>query len=797
MSDTIRPLSALTLLGKKHRREGSHVTADCPSCRGTLYVTETSFICEQPNCEFSRGGPEDLLASYLGSYEAAITLLGEHYPEYQLRAEEEVLTLRKRRALLEFGLDAARQNLSPDVERVRLRHAFESARNISSRTNSRGHWFLTTQQSNKLVLLLALLDVTPPSNLQGRPAVVATFWKNQHALSALYVVSDSMKSVRECQIQPSRCSWFGLPQMHPHTQGVDIFEDYTQALENEERFRACNSYRFPTQIHVDPKAPADYERFPSMCFHGGDSVWERRIPLWSYIDGFEKAKFEDAVHGEQTLTALMLRLLKTHLQARSFDIFIDLCSAMRMDTHLRSVLAECARQLPDAYQAQQLMKALSRRLLGKDANGYKIYEEAAGYEMLIKGVTHKITNFTLEFSAVTVFSQLSDQLYTGCAYVGGKPLDFELPSQRVEDPNQFEKALQNNQALQPGGSEADYVLIHDKPKFKRVMEILRQQLVKLPRHRGFMQLGWNHQHDLFITPMALVDIAGIQGGVRYHADDVGDHKCYSSATPLPDPLPASVRIDPRLAELLSALVAQTIRYYHSLPVRLFPLENNVKTQKAALRLFRGLGQTSPFRLRSENGISPRNLGRNRGMPCLVVGMSQLQGENVEMAGAWVAERGLDLACYSDDQIEEAGRILPALILEVSRRLLRPDGLKFERQRSVRKLSAMAEEGAAVIRREFWDDWPRASQHWRPIDTLLGEHEKLFKKQAVLDSKHDLVILNSPLWVDKDFDKDDLLIALGLLCAQVKAEEDKITVDRSSMYVLCSEFYGSVPRLATA
>lgn len=153
-----------------------------------------------------------------------------------------------------------------------------------------------------------------------------------------------------------------------------------------------------------------------------------------------------------------------------------------------------------------------------------------------------------------------------------------------------------------------------------------------------------------------------------------------------------------------------------------------------------------------------------------------------------------MAKFPVEQIQAAAAVLPSLVAEACRRLLLPEGLKFREQRSVRRLSAVANEGACMIKTEFWPDWPEAGISWQAINTLLEQREKELPAEARVDEKAEQVLLPCTLWQGIEVDRDDLIIDLGLLCAKVSTSPEMIIVDRGSAYRIFGEFYGEVPRL---
>lgn len=751
-------------------------------------------VCSGDACSFGRGGSLDFLAAVKKGYGPAVELAAKHEPYYQGRLYSEMQRLEAGRRLIEFGMQAELQNYSPDVERLQLQQAFAQVCQVDFRSFGRGHWFLTREQSNTLIDILIGLEITPPPTMHNRAVAVAPLWGDLHTISMLYVVAKNMDTFKVVPIHDYRCHWFGLSQMHPTCSSVDSYTEYLEAMDREESYRLHNSFRFPSQAHVVPESETSGWQPQDLKFHSREERWFQALPKWSYISGFEDATFVGLEDGEErSLGQLMEDLLRSSLHT-GFDRFTDLCGAMLLDKTTRAQLVDLSQQLPNQQHAERLRALLSRKVLEQGESGI-FYECTDGYELHTKKQVKRITNFTMELSSITCFSEHSDLYYSGVVQSGRLTIPFELPSRQMDNPSQFCNHLRSLQLLGPGGTSNDdeLITVYFSEPFKRILELLRSKASALPRSRGVRALGWNAKHDMFVTPLALVDKDGIKTGVRYHADPAGEHVCYSSDAPPPSDLGDMPELDPYLAELVSALVAQVVRCHHGLLVRPMALQNNDATRDRGLRLFRGFGQTGPMRLTVFN---ERNVYLNRGMPCLFASMNDLQANHSKyrIAGARLADKGLDLGRFQESELEAVERVLPALVLEVCRRLLSGQGVGFKERRSIRPQSAMAEEGAEMIRREFWPRWPEASVSWVAIDRMLESREKEFKKLARVNEQKDRVVVPDAVWSGLPFDQSDLLIELGLTCDVVEAGEAAVEVDRGSMYRLLDAFYGETPRL---
>lgn len=788
MNDLLSPLKSVVLSNLAYRRQDGNLATDCPECGATLHIVGPSFVCSNTaTCSFSRGSSLDFLARTTGSYLSAVELAAQEIPFYRDRIEVEARKHEIRRRLTDFSLEAERSNSSMDIERHKLRSNFLQFMQVSSMSFGRGHWFLTTEQSNRLVLILSEMDVTPPPNLQGRPTAIAPYWGTLHSIGQLYVLSGNFQSFKICPVEPYKVSWFGLQQMDPRNRSIVVLPTYSDAMAREEYHKVCDYKYFPSSVHVNAQASQNGLAFETLRFMAQEHEWLTVLLRWSMLDEFETADFELEDGRRIKAMELMGKLFKDHLH--QMQPFIDACGGMRMSQPLRNHILKLAEQHIHVRSVLQSLKnTLSRKLLAVDEKG-SIYECANGYYVETAGVYKQATNFTLSLERMVCFSSLTEARYAGKVFLGEHEFRFEATGQKMENSSQFEELLRTTQTLQ-GLSEGNVTVMSSK-EFRRVLEALRIVRGELPRYQGVSSLGWNHRFDTFFFPHAIVDQQGIRGNVTYHADESGEHHCYVDTPPLPDTLPDTMpELDPLLAEIVSILVSQMLRIYHAKQVRLWPVRNN-EGRDNALRLFSGFGQTSLMRLTQ---FSTRNFELNRGMPCLVALQNELQAGKARMAGLYLSDHGHDLRAFDRDQIDTAAMTIPALIAEIARRLIAKEPVSFVEKRSVEPMSAVAAEGAELIRRDFWPLWPEVGQKWSSINRLLGEKEETIPRMVQIDLSTSTILFPSALWQDIELDATDLAIEMGLMNLKTQVSEHGIRVDRGTMNKVFTDFYGKVPEL---
>lgn len=792
MTELLQPLKAVVLANRLYRRKGAQLTTGCPSCVADLIITGSSFVCQNPLCHFGRGSSTDYLAAALGGYREAVETVIADYPHYAENLISEIPEMKQNRKLLEFAIRAERENTQPERERIVLKHQFHRCLGVSPQSFAKGHWFLTSAQSRELLLVLMEMGITPPSQLHDKPVAVAPFWSNNHTLNKIYILSLQRGLMQQCEIGKSRNSWFGLQSMHPLNPQVVIFPDYQQAMAAEEYYRVCDSTWFPTALDVDAATNLNGMSFECMRFRASRDEWWVHLPRWSLVEGFEEAEFQTDMQEPVSLTDLMVGLFAS--RAEGMMEFLDLCAAMKLSTAVRSSLVKLTYGLSDRRMATRIRNVLSRKLLNVDDKG-SVYECEDGYYAEHGGKSVQVTNFTLHFESMINFPGLGETSYLGSMQLGSSVIPLEISNRKMDNGKQFGDTLLSAQ-ISSGKltRETPTPTIFKVGDFKRVVEILRNNASTLPVVIGITHLGWNRKHDVYTLPNAVVSTTGVQDSVAFRADPDSDHHCYNSRVAIPDSVPSVVTgINPYVAELISSMVAQCVRVFHGRQVAPWPVKNNVATRDKMLKLFAGLGQEDVFRLTK---YVPRNLEMNRGMPCLIQPGNELQAQNLTMAGAYLTEKAAtDLSQISDEDIALGAALLPALLVEVSQRLIRKELTHYREKRSIRPVDAVAAEGSNLIRDTFWEDWPVTGFKWPTLNTLLEEKEREIPRHVQVDRTQDTLVFPKTLWADMaGIDTTDLLIDMGALNLNTELVEQGIKVDRTTMNRVFTDFYGQVPEL---
>jgi hypothetical protein len=799
MHTELTPTAAATLAGMPYRREKNLLATVCPACGGTAVIRGNSFLCAD-RCAFDRGGPLDALAARVGGYKAALEMSGGYVPYYADKAADLAPVFAARRRLLEFFAEAAAAP-ADDTERINLRHKFAKLRGLEDPDAfPRSCVYLTEKEVNTLLLLLLKAGVDTPAGIQNRALVANLYWSDHHTLSHISLTETGARGgVRFVELAPVRIAWFGLNNARHNAASADIFPSGIDAMAVAAHYSLHTPGRFPTALLVSKRHAGTTDvPFDDIRFMGRELTWEKTLPGWSHFPDFEERVFSDAACGDMDLKNLMAVMLRRLVDSGEdgMDRYIDMCGGMLLGDGIRTAITNSVLEAAGPEWAERIRRCLSRRLLDR-VDGSDIFSSDTGYEVVTDGETKAVSNFTLEMRSITGFSSHADLSYGAILRIGDFETAVELPAKQFENPRELEKALAALQFDRQAEGSGSLSVIHDHREFAKVLSVLRRQAAGLPRIRGIRTLGWSRSRDSYATPVAVALGSGIQETASFRPRDGSVHTCYRErgSVVLVDK-PARPRLCPDLAEVVGVLVAQMIRSHNNLTVRPLAVLNTSDNRRLGLRLFRELGQTGPLWLED---ILPRTLEDNKGLPCLINGLKELQGPKAPMAGLWMSEKGIDLSKFKEEEIDAAAQSLPHLLLKTAEKLIGGTLDSFKEKRSVELLNAFAREGAAVIQTEYWKDWPEAGYRWRAIDTVLEMGEKQIVKLVRVRTTDDTVDFQRELWKDLPVDRDDIIIEMGLRCAQVAwvQETGSIRVDKNSAYRMLDAYYGEVPRLETA
>lgn len=753
----IKATTALGLLGKNTCTCGALYHAD--HARDTIW-------CEG-GCTWSRGSGFDVLAEHLGDFEAAVAAVGTLEP-WVARSKGLAKSLRLQRDFLEFILRTSKRP-ADTMELIGVREAFQA----SCRCRPAGVIYLDRSDVRTLILLLAQLGADIPPGLHDRGAGIVTYWVSPCEVSALRVLPRGARVMSVVVVRPSRYSWSGLHLVGRTCTQVDVYPEFLDSVSVQDVYQTTLIRTAPVSPLCLPMHALEAARVGDLRFVNLTAEWEVCLPKWSHIQGFEEATFTCHPMEPSTDIRGVLKQLFSELEP---DALLYLLGNMRLSEGLRLWIRENTQEHPASVKIAQCVS----RVLMEQADGVTLYRAIDGYEIEENKESRLVSNFTVDLKAIIGFERLNEIYYEAAVTMKGDTRILEIPGRSLDQVSAFEAAIRTGQIFNaPAQGNAS---IEDPKGMARILKWLRLSTQDLPRFRGYKTLGWTNQQDYFILPSFAVAGAATVENTRYKP--VVDSDFFPFAAIEQPEKPDVTAIDPRQADVVSALISCVIRSYFGLPFRLLPVINNSEGRTTLTEMFRELGQQAPVRL---TAVMQKHVDTVRGYPCLVANIPEAPAAGLSMCGVRYAEKGRSLSGSG----KQAGKALCWALTQVTRGLMAGEDIGFKEKRSVSLPNSFAQEGQEVLQNLF-GSWPEAGAEWKTLDHFLLTRGHDLEHKSHVCFEDDTVILHKEIL--EGVDVQDLTIELGLLCRRVQQFEETLVVDRNTLFPVLEDFYGTLPKI---
>lgn len=774
----ISPLRAVGLVSLPLSRKHDRAMIACPHCGEAMYLAPSSFVCENILCGFRRGSPADLLALVTGGYREAVELLKAEHPGLVSGDRSLVPALRARRRFLDFLREIKLREGDGAAERVALTAFFNGQAGLPDRVSNGSQLFLTSRETNELILLFDGMELDFPPGLQDRPCAMTVFWANHHAPAGLLLNARGASGVTGCRITRSRVGWFGLSDIHPALGAADIHPTPVDAM----RYGSADNGRADTSVTTNLSHPLFTSPFERLRFRSVTGQLARILGLWSHVPGFEDATFVTE-QGELGLRDMLLAVLKDAGER----VFVDLAGTLSLPEKVSLELLDLTAGSLRRDRWGELRERLSRRMLDH-VDRTTFYSGLSGYEAESAKGSTLLSNFTVRVSEVVAFQNSGEVHYNGRTAVDGQEYDFSLPSKVFDNPDGLVSAIQEAQIL--AGGRSQLAEIYARADFKKVMGLVKRMASKAPRIRGVKQLGWGWKYDRFTLPGLQVTATAADGDIRYFPGG-DDYHCFQSVVTPSDVPEHPPGMGAAAYEVLCHCMSHMVRAYHHLPYSPLPVRNSEEGRHIARLLFAGFGQTAPLR---PSNILPANLGLNNGMPCLSSGLNPLQTAKVRLAGVHLSDNGADLSTVTEEEAKAVAAVFPSLVASAAALLIN-EQLVYSERRSVDRINARLLEGAAILRDNFWPGWGAAPEAWKAVDAVLEKRRDELAREILRQEGRERFRLGEELWGGTNVDPDDLVIDLGLLGMKVNREDGAIEVEQNLFRRALTDFYGDLPQPA--
>lgn len=771
----------LELAGTGFEQTGERCgTTVCPECGGDArYYRRTVFCMSEGPCPFRRGSVEDFLASAVGGYPKAVSLL---FPDLQLRSRMGVAgELEKARELQEFLMRVWQMNGDGHADRI-IQSMIAERGGVMTPENPLGMMFLTAEETGELFRILTGLDVTCPPAMHG-PTTIVPYWGDPHTVAYLEVFVNKARKAFVVEVNDFRWGMTSLPRFPLEPGRVTIHPTMQQLVEASEISLGCGS----NERHAVMKVSYDNKRHgweEEMVFQGTIQDLMECMPRWSAVPGFEESLFATPF-GLGGLGEAMENILDCMIPRPGGLIALDrMLGAMSLGEKTSAMLLDNVFSVLAGDMFTLLERTLTRRLLTKTSK-LSLFSCPAGYEAVVKEDPVEIANFTFEPEEVTGFSTGGETMVSGRVRVGGAEFPVFVRGTSLDTPSKLEQEIQSCQILGAGReSKADLATVKDSRLFKLVTSHLKGKLPGLPRTRGTRLLGWTSRRDEYHTPGYLVR-HGSPVEARYIPESTSDFHPFRKSG-IPSDLELKVPTDPALRRLVATLTGNLSRVFHNKPVHLEKARNEDASRKTLSELFSGIGQHDVVRLTS---TLPRNLSSISGHPVLVTGLNNLQLDKAGINGVCLADGGSSFPYPGGELVAVAAEALGKIIFRVAVEATGSGDLPHKELRSVDKGGRAAAEGAALISRLFGIEWPEEDGRFRYLDLLMEKRKEQLEK-ATAEAEEDLVIGSKIL--EGVATPSDIAIEMGLLVEGVRMVDTGVQVGLFGFARLYENFHGSPP-----
>lgn len=756
----------------------------CPCCGSPMLFKGDSGKCTSPApCGFRAGSPIDFLAYRLQGFGAAVRAA---YPTLTgMELHEMAVEHTAQRAVLEeiLRLQANQNDGMPERMGVLI---YAERVGATNRLNPLGVLATTSAETGRLFELLMLMGAECPPQMTG-PCLIIPFWNSHHEIASLYIEADRGRRTFRVQVNPSKWSFTGLPQMHQSPGEMIIYPNQGYILAAALEASGSLSSSRLCLVFTDPTESKPGWAGDSLVFGGTPSEWLQCFPKWSILPGFGEAHF--LLEGRRVgLEEAIMQIVATF---GGVDPEVDgsavlaMLGGMMLSQKVAAGLIESFYNYFGPRWAEDAGRVLTRRLLMRRKNT-SYYAGPKGYESVTGSVDTHISNFTLALEDAVAFSPGHEVIYR--VKVTIKTTDFEvaIPSASLDAHAALQQEIQSHQILGVGpGAKAELATVKDPKGFKEITRYLKEAVPSLPRVRGTRLLGWTLRRDEYHTP-GLAIRGGSEVEAIYIPDETTSFYQFNSKPHSEDAMVVPSNIV--LRGLAAAMVANMVRAYLDLPFVPEPAVNDTPTRTALTALFAELGQTAPVHITS---TLPRYLAAVNGHPVLATGLNALQAQKVKINGVYLSDKGARLEGTSEEEAAAAGRSVLCMLRNLAKKLTAGASTHYPERRSVALDGRAAIEGAELIRNEFGLDWEVPCSRYRYVDLLMEQRKEMLDAAARI-AEEDIVI---PIDVVKGIaDPGDLAIELSLLCAKVEVDAKGIRLDQISYSQIYERYYGVNPPL---
>lgn len=783
--------------------EQQSLTTVCPSCGGTLHVFTYCVMCDNKSCRFRAGTAIDLLSEIEGGYLEAIRSAQSAYPDLfpnlnTVEPDGMSETLRNQRAVLEFILRQGRE--VSQMSTITAVQATTWLRHLGITLSDQPFSIMVLERPALLEFVQRVNAVTSrPINKMAigtnQAAVVIPLFANPAQLSGFVMFpSREPERAKVTCFGKFRFGFTGLLDMHPRCASVDLFSNATHALTANSTNAKIYRERYAVSVVYDPRSAVQRWELPAPVFHpqnessellGGIAEFAANTDLKVSFGGANPLKLDWA---EYCLDYAFSEIDKSDAITPKTRLIL---SALKFTDAQYQTLIDELHQAGKMMLAAEIDRIRQIKLLLVDGK-VSLFEHAGGYYLIRgDGTRVDLTSFVLTFDQNVIFADSGVYGHCGVMRFGSRQYPVAFLSHNFNSINAVEAAAREIEAKNKSRDlHGPIPTIRDHQSGRILLNYFRSAVECLPRREGIDGLGWTARRHGFFTPWGKLTAEDFLSDVRFPNPRYIFWDCFDLQT---EPLMHDYDVDmpSGVADMISQIIGMIGRAHTDYSIRPVPILQNMESMRVARAIFKSLGQVQPYSFRTrESGIL--DIKGLHGFPLLISGATRSQIERAEQPLFALSDFGSSIYMdVSDADLTEKMRQIPRILTQCVKWIMQTSGSKLKIFNSVSGATALAREGAAIIRNACGIEWPESQPIYATVERLLNQIP--FRRGAEFFTQH---IRAQTVTIDlhglQNVDATDLMLELQRSSKTVQIVDEQCTVDAISLMQLLEAFYGQLP-----
>lgn len=783
---------------------------------GEIWVTDHGFLALDENSSFISGGCIDLLAllqayklglrrldAYRAAVEVLMTLHGSKIPLQKgdvTFLERGAVEAFNRRRIFNAVMIPERKGNAASVDKVGLESKLATSGidlNVSRRVAvvmEAGDWARLRERCEDAGISLDLPD---------KARIVYPHFKDFSTLSSLYVQGTRPQFDRVITLYPSRMAFSGLLSTYPEDE---VYMSSDSSLAGTVMFSFRDKCKPATCLGVitdNTSANIGWKPVSAKYITRVDDT-DFRKPAVLAREGIQIKVLQSQTSGdiyggmhEDWDSFIVDRILEELIEKRQISskakLLLESCKLSPENKHLMALrlrqegLFAVADVINQMFHDGILLENNQVRLLVTDT-GYKFQKQFA-----LDAPPEELTNFTMELLANANFPEDANVYHRAKITLRGQTFDTVIKHDDLETSRKLDRAVKVAEMAANAGKQDNRVtpVISELNIARFLIPYFREVTSKLPSEDGVSALGWNGMRSIFHGPGFCVS--------KKDGETMIDHKTrvkhpgilvlnnYDFTTS--SNAMVSAEIPHELADVISQMCAVIGRTYHGYHVKPIAIRNSPVAMQTMKRLFRGIGQTSPLEMNSNQRMAS-DIPGIKGYPVLATGYNRQQMRVSRLPLFMMADYGASIeGPYTEEQLVAAENSMRMLMQKVSYHLLNTDGAHFKRVNSLSYENELVREGADLVcRASSLNAWPISVTPYEAVEKVLRSIPVNEVRKYFAHDLSDQVVYFYYGTTPVKSSKQDLILELSPLVTTLKDGGKHLVLDAASALDILQNFY---------